>query len=394
MTYIDHFVRLRTACCQGAALTIIALAAVLLGNPLAAGATAGIIQNVLGEARVSQRSGLERPAQKGVQLYEGDTVTTGARSNMQIRMIDEAMIWLSPNSSLKIDEYSYARQGGGRDQAALRLTIGGLRTVTGQIGSIRRDDYALRTPNSVIGIRGTDFQVLFIGATRRSSEPNAAAGTYNRVYVGATALSANGVTVTIPQGQAGFAALDPGAPPQLLQNVPAFMNAPPPAATPSPGSAPSPAAGAPRQLLVTLRYGNPGDAAGSTISSRSAASDNEEQSVRVLDGAKAILTLSQSNPSATRQRSGAQSISVVEFLPRLSGNTVTVQIQAQRASRGSSGASLSENVATTLSTRLAEWTEVTGRGPWGGSETAETTSSFGTQRDIRRIFLKVDDMTR
>ncbi len=165
-----------------------------------------------------------------------------------------------------------------------------------------------------------------------------------------------------------------------------------PPATP----APAPAAGPARQLLVTLRSGTMDSASSTTsrtTSSRSTASDNEEQSVRVQDGAKAILTLGDSSPSATRQSSGtqSQSQSVLEIVPKLAGNSVTVQIQSLRAS-SDRGASQWQNVATTITTPLSVWTEISGRGPWGGDEASQTTSSRSTHRDVRRLYLKVDEI--
>ena len=44
-------------------------------------AQAGVIQSVDGRARVWERSGLERPAQPNVQVFEGDTVASAAGSH-------------------------------------------------------------------------------------------------------------------------------------------------------------------------------------------------------------------------------------------------------------------------------------------------------------------------
>ena len=136
-----------------------ALLVLLWACSLPAWSAAGIIQLVLGEAHVSNASGLERPAQKGVQLYDGDTVWTRKRANVQIRMIDDAMIWVYPETRLKISAYDKtAGKGFKGEHAALELFNGGLRTVTGSI----KQNYAMTTPNASIGIRGTDFEVAVI----------------------------------------------------------------------------------------------------------------------------------------------------------------------------------------------------------------------------------------
>lgn len=362
----------------------------------------GIIQSVLGTARVSQQSGLERPAQKGVQLYPGDTITTNEKSRVQIRMIDEAMIWIHPESSLTIDKYSYTKQGDSKDQAVLRLVTGGLRTVTGFIGKVNRNNYSLSTPNAVLGIRGTDFQVSFVSPGKTSQPAPASPGTYNHVFLGATVLNSNGSSINVDQGQTAFAALTPGIPPQLLPARPPFMDAQqgggsagnPAAGTAAGTAAPAPTTPPTRMLLITLRFAPPpAHSSAVTTSSRNARPSEEEQTVRVLDGAKATMAISQSTPSVTRQGSGAQQGMVVELSPRLAGNTVTVQIQALRTGSSAGGAS-SQSVATTINVALSEWIEVTGRGPFASNSLAETTSSRNAKAGAQAIYLKVDEVNR
>ncbi|MFZ4471840.1 MAG: hypothetical protein ACOYOX_03700, partial [Limnohabitans sp.] len=78
---------------------------ILLISSQSAWAIAGKIQNVIGTARISKHTGQESPAIKGDNLYEGDTVATGSNSNVQIRMVDQALIWLRPNTEFKITTY-------------------------------------------------------------------------------------------------------------------------------------------------------------------------------------------------------------------------------------------------------------------------------------------------
>ena len=370
--------------------------------PLQVWSAAGIIQSVSGEARISQRSGLERPAQRGVQLYEGDTVWTSKLSNVQIRMIDDAVIWVYPESRLKIDAYdNVAGKGRKGPHAALQLLVGALRTVTGTINK----DYALTTPNATIGIRGTDFTAVFIPQGGSTQDTRGEPGTYNRVFQGATALDSNKTSINIAQGQAGFAALKPGTPPEILTKIPNFLNgsptAPtPPAAAPAASSAPPES---PRQLLVTVRFGTPpGDSRSSvTTSSRSASDESPEQSIQVLNGQRALMTFSQGTQASARPLPGitgapGQSSTHLEVQPRLSGNSASVSFyaQSQTSSQGRTGPAQTLQVGTSLSVRLGEWTEVSGRGPWTSNQSSETTSSRSASPDMRRIFLKVDDITR
>ena len=393
-----------------------ALLVLLWACSLPAWSAAGIIQLVLGEAHVSNASGLERPAQKGVQLYDGDTVWTRKRANVQIRMIDDAMIWVYPETRLKIRAYDKTEGKGFKgEHAVLELLNGGLRTVTGSI----KQDYAMTTPNAVIGIRGTDYTVVFIGAGA-GQDTRGEPGTYNRVFQGATFMQSGQTGIDIAQGQSGFAALQPGTPPRILQTIPNFLNGAPtsptppvaapapaaaPASAPAPAPAPAPAAAPPpppRQLLVTVRFGEPPGGFGSvTSSSREASNESQEQSIQVLDGQRASISTNEGTPASARAMPGITGVpglsgSQLEVQPSLSGNLAVVSFYSQMllSSPGRTGPAQLQQVATTLSLPLGEWTEVSGRGPWASSQASETTSSRSSRQDIRRIFLKVDDITR
>lgn len=373
---------------------------------------AGIIQRVLGDAHVSDASGLERPAQSGVQLYDGDAVWTGKLSNVQIRMIDDAIIWVYPESRLKINSYSKTDGNGFKgEHAVLSLLMGGLRTVTGSI----KNSYSMTTPNAVLGIRGTDYAVVFIGAGA-VQDPRGEPGTYNRVFQGETFMQSGQFNINILQGQAGFAPLQPGAAPRLLPTIPLFLNGPlttppPPVAAPTPTTATprptnampvSPAALPRRQLLLTIRVGDPPDNSSSvTTSSRSAADGSQEQSILVLDGERAFISTSQGTPAYARPLPGitgvqGQSGTQLELRPSLSGDRVIVAInsQMQLSSPGQTGPAQSQQIATTISIPLGEWVEVTGRSPWTSTQDSETTSSRGSRRNMSRIFLKVDETDR
>ena len=386
---------------------------------------AGIIQRVLGDAHVSDASGLERPAQRGVQLYDGDAVWTGKLSNVQIRMIDDAIIWVYPESRLKIRSYSKTDGNGFKgEHAVLSLLMGGLRTVTGSI----KNSYSMTTPNAVLGIRGTDYAVVFIAAGA-VQDPRGEPGTYNRVFQGETFMQSGQFNINILQGQAGFVPLQPGAAPRLLPTIPLFLNgsptAPPPplaaptstTATPPPVAAPtsttatprptnampvSPAAAPRRQLLLTIRVGDPPDNSSSvTTSSRRAADGSQEQSILVLDGERAFISTTQGTPAYARPLPGitgvqGQSGTQLELRPSLSGDRVIVSInsQMQLSSPGQTGPAQSQQIATTISIPLGEWVEVTGRSPWTSTQDSETTSSRGSRRNMSRIFLKVDDTDR
>ena len=236
--------------------------------PADALALTGTIQNVLGQARIIKRTGQQAPAIKGDNLYEGDTVITAPVSNVQIRMVDEASIWLRPSTEFRIDSYRSTQRGDNRNEARLHLLAGSMRTITGAISPTRSGSYALTTPVATMGIRGTEFDAVH-ATPQYAAQLNIQQGTYNRVYDGTTTLSGASASLTLNAGQAGFIGVQPGAAPGALAAIPPFLNLPADStaltATPAAPSQPSaPVSAAPRTLQLTLWLGELGSSDPST----------------------------------------------------------------------------------------------------------------------------------
>ena len=349
----------------------------------AAWAIAGTVQVLIGTARISQHSGQDRPALRGDNLYEGDTVATNANSNVQIRMIDDSIIWVRPDSRFKIERYQSNQHGAAKNEVALRLISGTMRQVTGAIGKGAPADYKLSTPNATIGIRGTEFDASYL-SPQAAAQANTAPGTYNRVYVGSTVLAGPAGQVTLNKDEAGFMGLDGGDKPQVLPRIPAFMAAA--AAAPRADASPQ----KPKSLLISVRYGE-GDADGSTsISSRDT---NSEQRVQAVEGEPASIAMAD-GPGARAGQTGARpaSQSQLELLVKVNGNNALVQFFSQTKS-GSSSSNQANRVATSLNIPLGVWTEVSGRGPWSGQSTS-TVSSSSARGDSSRVSIKIEDISR
>ena len=212
---------------------------------------AGYIQMVLGDATVWERTGTQRPAQKGVELYPGDAVVTAASSTVQIRLTDDTLLWVHPNSRLKIDQYLYTRQAEGKDSVSLRLFKGAVRTATGIIGQVKKDNFLLNTPTATIGIRGTDFDTAYVDPSAGYDQSGMKAGTYNRVYSGATSVSSPAGRVEVGENEAAYVGIKPGDKPERLKEIPEFMRKlEKPGANNTVNASPTASA----QEIVTLRY--------------------------------------------------------------------------------------------------------------------------------------------
>ncbi|MGE3680044.1 MAG: FecR domain-containing protein [Burkholderiales bacterium] len=119
---------------------------------------AGRVLMSVGEVSV-QRGAATIPLARNSFIFPGDTIRLGADSNAQIRFSDESIVGLRAGSVFRVDEYQFS-QGSGK--GIFSLLAGGMRTVTGQIGRLAQDrrNYAVRTPTSTIGIRGTHYTVV------------------------------------------------------------------------------------------------------------------------------------------------------------------------------------------------------------------------------------------
>ncbi|MDX1476033.1 MAG: FecR family protein, partial [Reinekea sp.] len=112
-----------------------------------------------GETYALDSANNPRPLQRRSDVLEGDTLVTGADSEIHIRFKDNAVLALRADSQLKISEYHNA-EGGNQEQVLMELLSGGFRTITGSFGKTNKDAYQIKTPNASIGIRGTNYEAI------------------------------------------------------------------------------------------------------------------------------------------------------------------------------------------------------------------------------------------
>ena len=154
---------------------------------------AGRFQFVAGDVRVVGIDGKERPARKGDSISEKESVISGRDGSAQLRMVDEGIVAVRPDTTLRIDEYKFADKEDGSERGFFSLLKGGFRSITGLIGRVNKDNYGIRTPAATIGIRGTDHETVHLP----TALPNLPEGTYNKVNAGATVV--NGTPVGVNQ---------------------------------------------------------------------------------------------------------------------------------------------------------------------------------------------------
>jgi len=119
----------------------------------------GTVTFALGEASVVHADGSSTPLKKGSVVHQTDSVQTGANGQVHVRMVDQALVSVRPNSRLVIQDYRYDAQDPVKSVIRFSLEQGTMRSITGAGGHAAKDQYRLNTPLAAIGIRGTDFTV-------------------------------------------------------------------------------------------------------------------------------------------------------------------------------------------------------------------------------------------
>lgn len=102
-----------------------------------------------------------RSLTQGDEIFVSDQIVTGDRSFAVLQFVDGAKVTVRPNSAIIIEDYVY--NGTDEDVATLSLVSGGLRVITGAMAKSNPENYKVRTPVALMGVRGTEFSVMLCG---------------------------------------------------------------------------------------------------------------------------------------------------------------------------------------------------------------------------------------
>jgi hypothetical protein len=133
----------------------IGLIALMVATPAAA--QIARIKQSSGTASV-QRSSQLLKASAGLQLQAGDRLVTGKDGRISVTFIDNTRFAVGPNSRISVSQFQYDRT---RQQGSFVTQVdrGSLAIVSGKIAKSGRDAMKVRTPNTLLGVRGTKFIV-------------------------------------------------------------------------------------------------------------------------------------------------------------------------------------------------------------------------------------------
>ena len=171
--------------------------------------------------------------ERGDTIEEGDEIVTGDASRAQLDMLDGARIAIRPNSRIRIDEYAYTEPATAtistrEDSSVMNLVKGGFRTITGAVGDESPENYEVRTAVGVLGIRGTDFSLVFCngdcnwapGASSTTPVPD---GLYIGVTSGTIVFRTVTRTIELAAGEYAFIPLREDPVPERLDTPPAVI---------------------------------------------------------------------------------------------------------------------------------------------------------------------------
>ncbi len=121
----------------------------------------GQIKKVKGTVAV-ERSGKRLPAAAGMKVQAADTIRTGTNGAVGITLTDNTMLSAGPGSVLALSGYTFdPTTHQGKMDADMRR--GTLAMVSGKLAKQSPTAVRVKTPATIIGVRGTEFFVKVEG---------------------------------------------------------------------------------------------------------------------------------------------------------------------------------------------------------------------------------------
>lgn len=184
-------------------------------------ADAGNIERASGTVTVASANGQPRAAGANTKIQSGDTLTTDAKSEALVKMADNSVVALRPNTTFQFTNFKFEEKP--TDSTISTLIRGTARMISGLIGKTSPSSVSVKASTATIGIRGTDFEV----AVRDQDDSDGRAGVYNYVHDGGTRVQlAQGAAADVDRDKTAFAPanLRPGeAAIQILDTRPLFL---------------------------------------------------------------------------------------------------------------------------------------------------------------------------
>jgi hypothetical protein len=303
--------------------------------------TAGKFLVAVGDVKLIGKDGKTRAAARGGELLEGDTIVTGANSLAQIRLQDNGLLSVRPNTEMKLDKFSFAGADDRKATLLISLVQGGLRSITGLIGKAHREGYKVSTATATIGIRGTDHEPFFIppGQTALGTP-----GTYDKVNSGMTFIQGRqGNPIDVSINQVAFVPVT-GAQPVILPSVPSFFKQDLP--VPDPQSRKAPAGDSSTETAATGK--------GTDTRTLSVDSKALDTSVRVKSDALSDTTVKSLATSPIDTKATTSTVLTTPLATTVTPTTSTLSTAVVQPVTSTVSTAVVQPVTTTLTTTVTQ----------------------------------------
>lgn len=117
----------------------------------------GQIKNVAGQVFLV-RNNNQQPAKAGDLLEQADVLMTGANGSVGVTLIDDSRLSAGPNSRIELKQFRF-NPTTNEGEMVTEVQRGTLAIVSGQIAKRSADAMKVKTPTTVLGVRGTTFAV-------------------------------------------------------------------------------------------------------------------------------------------------------------------------------------------------------------------------------------------
>ena len=113
----------------------------------------GLVKVAAGDAAIL-REGQRIVAQPGIQVVQGDILSTGAKGSMGVILRDDTLLSLGPSSEIHLEQFVFdpPKQKLGM---VLRVTHGMIGYISGKMAKLAPGSVHIETPVATLGVRGT-----------------------------------------------------------------------------------------------------------------------------------------------------------------------------------------------------------------------------------------------
>lgn len=150
----------RTKSAKIVLLTVCFILIFIVGSPLSAMETIGVVKKVKGAALI-ERGEETIPINAGDKLLQGDTIVTTDGASVGIIFHDDGVLSMGPNTRLAVEEYEF-NPAEKRLGMISRIFKGSAVYLTGLIAKLKTDSVLIKTPTATCGIRGTQIAIRVV----------------------------------------------------------------------------------------------------------------------------------------------------------------------------------------------------------------------------------------